>query len=61
MRAFIASIGGVPRNVNCYAAWLGFKDMGYETVPYFAPDELSRATRDDVVVGGLGIVFRANA
>lgn len=54
MRVFIASKGEIPRNVNCYAAWLGFGDMGYETQPYFAPSDLAVVTRQDIVVGGIG-------
>lgn len=54
MRAFIPCKEHVPRNVNFYAAWLGFYDMGVETVPYFEPSGLADVRREDVVVGGIG-------
>lgn len=54
MRVFIPSQNGIPERSNFYAAWLGFRQMGFETVPYFAASELDAATREDVVVGGVG-------
>lgn len=52
MRAFIPCKDHVPYNVNFYSAWLGFSDMGFETIPYFDPSELLGVERGDVVVGG---------
>lgn len=54
MRAFIPCKDHVPYNVNFYSAWLGFSDMGFETIPYFDPSELLGVERGDVVVGGIG-------
>lgn len=54
MRAFIPSQNGIPINTNFYAAWLGFREMGVETVPYYLPEELDDVRCDDVVVGGIG-------
>ncbi len=54
MRVFIPCKDGVPRSTNFYTAWLGFRDMGYETVGYFKTQDLDHAKKDDVVVGGIG-------
>lgn len=31
MKAYIQSRNGMPRGVSQYTAWLGFKNMGFET------------------------------
>ena len=54
MRAFIPFKEHAPRNANCYAAWLGFYEMGIEIVPYFEPSGLSSVQKEDIVVGGIG-------
>lgn len=56
MRAFIQSRNGIPRDMSQYTAWLGFKNMGFETVPFETVDDLDACDREDVVVGGLGVV-----
>lgn len=54
MRAFIPCKDGVPLNANFYAAWLGFKEMGFEIIEYFDRKKLEAATKNDIVVGGIG-------
>lgn len=56
MRAYIQSKRGMPRGMSQYTAWLGFRNMGFETVPFENVYELSACERGDVVVGGLGVV-----
>ena len=56
MKAYIQSRGGMPRGMSQYTAWLGFRNMGFETVPFETVDDLGACNREDVVVGGLGIV-----
>ena len=45
---------GIPANSNFYSAYVGFREMGFETAPYFAPDTLDGVGREDIVVGGIG-------
>ena len=56
MKAYIQSRGGMPRGMSQYTAWLGFRNMGFETVPFETVGELGPCEREDVVVGGLGVV-----
>lgn len=56
MKAYIQCGNGMPRGVSQYTAWLGFKNMGFETVLFEIVDELDACERGDVVVGGLGVV-----
>ncbi len=57
MRAFIQSTqSGVPKSHNYYIADQGFREMGFETVPFFKLEELLDCRPDDVVVGGIGSV-----
>lgn len=56
MKVYIQSKNGTPWGMSQYTAWLGFKNMGFETAPFEAIDDLSVCERNDVVVGGLGIV-----
>ena len=56
MKAYIQSRGGMPRGMSQYTAWLGFRNMGFETVPFETVDDLGACNREDVVVGGLGVV-----
>ncbi len=59
MRAFILSKNGVPMNTNYYTAWLGFKEMGVDVVPYSEPKFVNEIERDDIVVGGMGMCHKA--
>lgn len=54
MSVFIPCEDGIPLNSNFYSAWLGFKDMGFETVAYLSQDTLNGVKRTDIVVGGVG-------
>ena len=54
MKAYIPCVDGIPFDINFYNAWLGFKAMGVETVPYFNSHEIDAVTREDIVVGGIG-------
>ena len=56
MRAYIQSRNGIPRGMSQYTAWLGFRNMGFETVPFETVDDLNACDREDVIVGGLGVV-----
>ncbi|KUH59390.1 hypothetical protein AUL39_03475 [Tractidigestivibacter scatoligenes] len=56
MKAYIQSRNGMPRGTSQYTAWLGFKNMGIETVLFETVDDLNVCEREDVVVGGLGVV-----
>lgn len=50
---------GMPYSINGYVAMLGFKEMGFEIVPFrdyaAVADQLAR---EDLVVGGIGTVRR---
>lgn len=46
----------LPYNMNTFAAMLGFKQMGIETVLYGEKEELSSAEISDIIVGGVGRV-----
>ncbi len=56
MRAFIQGKNGIPGSVSAYDAYAGFKDMGIETVVFDRLESLETAEREDVVVGGIGVV-----
>ena len=60
MRAFIQSNKeGLPYNPNAYAAYDGFKEMGFETVLFVMPGEIPEGDPEDIVVGGIGTVRKA--
>ena len=55
MRAFIqCNSKMLPFNETVYNAFLGFEEMGIETVFFNTRDALKEANKEDVVVGGLG-------
>lgn len=57
MKIFIQSFNnGIPRNLNIYCAYLGFKEMGFELVPFSHIDQLSTAEKCDIVVGHIGMI-----
>ena len=56
MRAYIQSRNGMPRGMSQYTAWLGFKNMGFETILFETVDDLNACEREDVVMGGLGVI-----
>lgn len=45
---------GLPFNETIYNAYLGFQEMGAETVFYSKRIELADVEREDIIVGGLG-------
>lgn len=47
---------GVPGSVSAFDAYLGFRDMGFEVEVFDDPASLQGAPREDVVVGGVGVV-----
>ena len=56
MRAYIQGRYGQPATTSGYCAYLGFTDMGIETTIFSSIDELEQANREDIVVGGIGVV-----
>lgn len=57
MRVFIQStFNGVPKSHNFYIADQGFKEMGFETIPFCTMEDLAQCRPDDLIVGGLGSV-----
>lgn len=56
MRVYIQSKRGTPLDVNSYAAYQGFNDMGFETRFYEEISELTSLNYEDIVVGGIGAV-----
>jgi len=55
MRAFIqCNSGMLPFNETVYNAYLGFEEMGVETVFFNNLSMLEEANKEDIVVGGLG-------
>lgn len=61
MRPYIQSKNGIPGGVNFFNAYQGFSEMGLECMLFSAADELASSRREDVVVGGLGVVQHALA
>ncbi len=60
MKAYIqCGMDGLPYNTNSYAAYRGFKDMGFETVLFRMPEEIPEGRQEDVVAGGIGTVRKA--
>lgn len=57
MRVFIQSTPiGVPKSHNFFIADQGFKEMGFETIPFSTMEDLAQCRPDDLIVGGLGSV-----
>ena len=56
MKAYIQGRRGIPGSVNAYDAYLGFYDMGFEVEVFDDAKVLKEASREDVVVGGIGII-----
>ena len=49
----------LPYNPNCYAAYDGFREMGFETVMFVMPGEIPEGQPEDIVAGGIGTVRKA--
>lgn len=52
MKVYVQSYAnGIPHNKNFYYAYDGFREMGFEIVPFCSIEQLADANREDVVVG----------
>lgn len=58
MRPYIQSKGSIPGGINFFNAYQGFSEMGLDCVLFNNVDELDTSLREDVVVGGIGVVHR---
>lgn len=57
MKVYILSTPqGIPKSHNYYIADQGFREMGFETIPFCRMEDLSDCRPDDLIVGGLGAV-----
>ena len=59
MRAYIHAFHGRPWNTECQAAYEGFQKLGVETVLFSTNEEFDTRHPEDVVVGGIAIVWHA--
>lgn len=58
MKVWIQSTqNGIPKTVNFFAAYQGFRELGIETKPFYSLDDLSGWRPDELIVGGLGAVL----
>ena len=57
MTPYIQSRGGMPGDVNMFAAMRGFEEMGFPCELFDSMGALEDAGRGDVVVGGVGCVL----
>lgn len=57
MKVYIQSYeNGVPHNYNFANAMSGFREMGFEIVPFHTPEQLDKSDPQNVVVGYVGTV-----
>lgn len=56
MTPFVQGKNGIPGGVNMFVAYQGFAEMGFPCRVFEDMDGLGRASREDVVVGGMGTV-----
>ena len=61
MKVHVQGRNGVPGSVSAFDAYLGFRDMGFEVEVFDDPASLQGAPREDVVVGGVGVVIVSGA
>ena len=47
---------GHPYNNNVFCAYQGFKEMGFELIPFSSQEDLEITELEDIVVGGIGRV-----
>lgn len=60
MKAYIQERDSNQRlNVNCYVAGEGFRQMGFEIIPFKTLDEIQPLDQEGIVVAGIGIVHQA--
>lgn len=53
---FQAKEKGICNNDNFFKAYLGFHEMGFETIPFSNNEELRKSNIEDIVVGYVGTV-----
>lgn len=56
MRVFIQAKNGTPTDQDHFNAYIGFREMGFETVFFETFEELAESKMDDVVVGYIDTV-----
>lgn len=57
MRVFIQSYkNGIPHSHNFYVAFAGFREMGFEIIPFSDYHTLATSRPEDIVVGYVGTV-----
>lgn len=56
VRVHIQGRKGIPGSTSAFDAYLGFADMGFEVDIFNDPKDVLGAPREDVVVGGVGVV-----
>ena len=57
MKAYIQSYqNGVPHNYNFMNAWQGFKEMGFEIIPFSDAKTLKTSEGNDIIVGYVNTV-----
>ena len=59
MRAFIHAFQGKPYNSDCKVAYDGFKQLGIEPVLFTTNEEFDQRNPEDVVVGGVIMIWHA--
>ena len=59
MRAYIHGFQGKPYNIDCQAAYDGFKALGVEPVLFTTNEEFDTRKPEDVVVGGTIMIWHA--
>ena len=56
VRVFIQSYkNGIPHSHNFYVAFAGFREMGFEIIPFSDYHTLATSRPEDIVVGYVGI------
>ena len=59
MKVYIQSTReGIPKSANYYAAYSGFRHLGFETKPFCELSELDGCRPDDLIAGGIGAVVK---
>lgn len=57
MKVYVQSfLNGVPHNYNFMNAWQGFREMGFEVIPFSNYEDLCSSERSDIIVGYVNTV-----
>lgn len=57
MKVYVQSFSnGVPHNYNFMNAWQGFREMGFEVIPFIDYEGLCSSERSDIIVGYVNTV-----